>query len=386
MSRTVVILGAGFAGLPAAHYILKHHATKLNLKVLLISPSEDYYWSLATPRVVVPSLMSEDKIFFSISKLFKKYPSSHFEFILGKAETWSPDKSSVLVAMNDGHSRNIEYHTIIVATGSRAKNDMPWKLVGDSVETRTALAKLRKEIQDAKSIVVGGGGATGVEIAGELGCEYAQSGKKQISLITSETTVLEPRIMDRVRKEAHKELEKMKVNVITSTRVTKVTNDASGATILETEKGDGTAQKIKTDLFIPSWGMTFNSDFVPEDMRLPTGRLKVTKSMQAPGYGNAFIVGDVADCEPLQVVFAESQVKHVVSALDKYFAGGNIPEYEIKPRGGHIVSIGRNHATGQVLSWKVWSWILWYFKARTLGTDYAPACAEGERFIVIGSI
>lgn len=388
MSKTIVILGAGYAGLPAAHYILKHKATRLDLKVFLVSPSEDYYWPLATPRVVVPDQMLDDKIFYSIPKAFQKYPSSRFEFVLGKAETWNPATNSVLVAMSDGSSRNIEYHTIIVATGTRAMNQMPWKLLDDSEKTRTALAKLRAEIKSAKSIVVGGGGATGVEVAGELGHYYAQAGIKNIALVTSDTTVLEQRIMDQVRRDAHKQLEKLRVKVITSTRVVNVTTDASaGTTTLELKNSAGVTESIKTDLFVPAWGMTFNSDFVPADMRLPNGRLKVTKTMQAPGYKNAFIVGDVADCQPLQVAYAEAQVRHVVTSLDQYFAsGGQIPDYEIRDGPGHIVSIGPGHGTGHLFNWKLWSWLVWYFKSRKLGTDYASACAEGKRFIVLGSL
>ncbi|KAF7546925.1 hypothetical protein G7Z17_g8081 [Cylindrodendrum hubeiense] len=387
MPKTIVILGAGYAGLPAAHYILKHQAAKLDLKVLLISPAEDYYWPVATPRAIIPDQMADDKIFYSIPTVFAKYPSSRFEFVLGKAEAWSPDKSSVLVAMNDGSSRTIEYHTIIVATGSRAMNNMPWKLVGDSATTHAALAKLRDGVKKAKSIVIGGGGATGVEVAGELGYTYAKAGKKNITLITSDTTVLEKRILDRVRTDAHNELKKLKVNLITSTKVTNVTPDAKGATILELTKLDGTTETIETDLFVPTWGMNFNSDFAPADMRLPNGRLKVTGTMQASGYENAFIVGDVADCEPLQIIYAESQVKHVVTVLDQYFtSGGKVPDYVLRGTPTHVVSVGPGHAAGHFGSWKIWGWLLWYFKARTLGTDYALACAEGEKFIVIGSL
>ena len=386
MPNTVVILGAGFAGLPAAHSILKHKATQLDLKVLLVSPSEDYYWSLATPRVVIPDQMSEDKIFFSIPKLFEKYPSSRFEFVQGKAETWSPETNSVLIKMNDSSTKTINYHAIIVATGSSAKNRMPWKLVGDSSETHGALSKLRDDIDKAGSIVVGGGGATGVELAGELGYAYAQSGKKKVTLITSNNTVLEQRIMDRVRADAHHELEKLNIRLLTSTAVTRTTTTTSGTTILELKKSDGTTETIETDLFVPTWGMTFNSDFAPPGMRLPNGRLKVTKTMQAIGYENAFIIGDIADCEPLQISYAENQVKHVVAALDKYFVGGKVPEYIPRDKIAFAVAVGPGHAAGQLGSWKFWGWMIWYFKSRYLGTDYALACAQGRRFVVLGSL
>lgn len=48
MSKTVVILGAGLAGLPLAHHILKNKADKYDLKVVLVSPSDEFYWNLAS--------------------------------------------------------------------------------------------------------------------------------------------------------------------------------------------------------------------------------------------------------------------------------------------------------------------------------------------------
>jgi apoptosis-inducing factor 2 len=387
MVKTVLVLGAGFAGLPAAHYILKHQATKFELRVVLVSPADDYYWCLASPRAVVPGQMSDEKIFYHIPKLFANYPSSKFEFILGKAERWDPDKSSILIAKNDGSSENIAYHTIIVATGSRAKNNMPWKLVGDSAQTHAALAKLRKNINNARSIVLGGGGPTGVEVAGELGSEYAKVGKKSVTLITSNEMVLESRVMESVRKIALKKLKKMNIRVLTSTKVKSIATDPNGATILSLEKGDGRIELLKTDLYIPTLGLDFNSDFAPDGMRQPDGRLKVTKTMEAPEYKNAFIIGDVADCDPQQVVYAEHQVKHVVKVLETYFVGGTVAEYKLdRSRLGQIISIGREHAAGYLGTWRLWGWLVWYFKARTLGTDYAPACARGERFIILGSI
>ncbi|KAF7557978.1 hypothetical protein G7Z17_g260 [Cylindrodendrum hubeiense] len=386
MSKTIVILGAGLAGLPAAHYILKHLATKLDLKVLLVSPAEDYYWTLGTLRVVVPDQMGEDKIFYSIPKIFHKYPPANFEFVHGRAETWDPETNSVLVAMNDGTSRTINYHTIIVATGSSAKGGMPWKLVGDSSQTHAAIAKLRDQVKNAHSIVVGGAGATGVEFAGELGSAYAKTGEKTVTIITNESSVLENRMNGGLRKRTQKNLEKLKIKVITNTKVTNVTEDETGSTTVELTRSDGTVETVQTDLFVPTWGLSFNSDFAPADMRLPNGRLKVTETMQAHGYDNAFIVGDVADCEPGQIAYAEAQVKHVMKALEQYLSGGKMPKYIRNPMVGQLLSIGQDYGAGQMGNWQIWGWFAWYFKSRYLGTDYAPACANGERFVIFGSI
>ncbi|KAH7309053.1 hypothetical protein B0I35DRAFT_359889 [Stachybotrys elegans] len=386
MTHTVVILGAGHAGLPAAHSILKHQAEKFDLKVVLVSPSDDYYWPIATPRIIVPNQMADDKIFFHIPKLFEKYPSARFEFVHGKAETWNPDDNAVLVTLNDGSSRTVEYHTIIVATGSSAQAQMPWKLLDNSKQTRAALDDFRRRVRDAESIVIGGAGPTGVEIAGELGSAYAKLGKKSVTLITSNSMVLEDRIMTKVRTEAMAKLGKLKVNVRTSTRITNTTEDDDGATTIQLSHSNGTNESIKADLFIPSWGLKFNTGFAPASLLEPNGRFKITDKRQAPGYKNTFIVGDVADGEPLQIMFAETHVKHVVAALEQYFTGGEIPKYVPRTWSGHVVSVGRDYGAGEVAGWKLWGWLVWFLKSRHLGTNYAPDCAEGKRFVTLGSI
>lgn len=45
MAKTLVILGAGIAGLPIAHHVLKHTAPQVKggLKVILVSPNTDQY-------------------------------------------------------------------------------------------------------------------------------------------------------------------------------------------------------------------------------------------------------------------------------------------------------------------------------------------------------
>lgn len=99
--------------------------------------------------------------------------------MLGAAESWDPGKNSITVARSDEQTQTFDYHIILVATGSDYADHMLWKLVGTSQEPRDSLAKLRKEVGKAKSIVIGVGGATGVEFAGEFGHEYARQGRRR---------------------------------------------------------------------------------------------------------------------------------------------------------------------------------------------------------------
>lgn len=240
MSKTVVILGAGLTGLPLAHYILKHYADKFDLKVMLVSRSNEFYWNIVAPRAVIPNQLGDEKVLYSIPEAFAHYPPHRFEFVLGTAEKWDPYKSSVNVALDDGNRRDVQYDTIIVATGSDYNDNMPWKSLDSAQKTRAALASMRANIAKAESIVIAGGGPTGVELAGELGYEYATTSRKKVTLIMTDTQPLDSRLMVSTRLATRKELEKLNANIIADTKVTKSSVDTKGGYALELTHRDDT--------------------------------------------------------------------------------------------------------------------------------------------------
>jgi NADH dehydrogenase FAD-containing subunit len=384
MVNTFMILGAGLTGLPLAHYVLKHYANKHDLKVILVSRSDEFYWNIGTPRAAIPGQFSDDKIFFSIPNAFVKYPAERFEFVLGTVEAWDPDKNSVAVTLSDGQTRTLDYHTLLVATGSDYADHMPWKLVGSSQETHDSLTKLRKEVNQAKSIVVGGGGPTGIEFAGELGHEYAKIGKKEVILVITDSLPLESKNLAATREAAKKELEKLKVKIISNARVTETTSSA-GRTVVKLTKSDGSTETLETDLFVPTWGVAFNTSFAPNTLLEPNGRLKVTKSLRAPGYDNVFLAGDAANADCYAATIREPQIRHLASALGQYLAGGKVPEYFPQTKVGLAASIGPGRGIGQMGSFNMWSFLVWYYKARHMCTNVAPEYVAGNS-LILGSL
>ncbi|RSL43287.1 hypothetical protein CEP53_011764 [Fusarium sp. AF-6] len=382
MPKNFVILGAGLTGLPLAHYVLKHYATKYDLKVILVSRSDEFYWNIATPRAAIPGQFTDDQIFFSIPQVFSKYPSQKFEFVLGNVEVWDPDENSVTVNQSHRQTRVLHYDTILVATGSDYVDKMPWKLVGTSQETRSSLAKLRDAVDKAKSIVVGGGGPTGVEFAGELGHEYAGTGKKQVTLVVTDKLPLESKNLEATRQAAMKELEKLNVKVITNARVTNTTNKAGGGSILELTKADGTKEILETDLFVPTWGVTFNTSFAPSSLLESNGRLKVTSSHRAPGYDNVFLAGDAANADSYAATLREPQVRYLATAIGQYLAGRKVQEYSPEIKVGLAASVRPSRGVGQVGNFNMWSFLVWYFKARHMCTNVAAEYAAGESLIL----
>ena len=174
----IVILGGSYAGISTAHRILKQAEKIGPLRVTLVSPNTHFYWSMASPRGVVPGQIADEKLFQPIANGFSKYSAAQFQFILAKAERL--DVEAKIVGISTGET--LEYDYLIAATGSRTRAHTPFKGLGSTKETRDALHDFQSEVKEAKTIVIAGAGVTGVEAAGELAFEYGR--EKKIVLVS----------------------------------------------------------------------------------------------------------------------------------------------------------------------------------------------------------
>lgn len=185
---------------------------------------------------------------------------------------------------------------------------------------------------------------------------------------------------DDVRQTAKKELEKFKVKVLVTSKVTGVT-ERNGKTIVDINNGEKT---IETDLYIPTFGVVPNSSFLPSEMLDSAGFVKQTTRLRAPGHKNIYVVGDVGSLQAPRGVTNEAEVQHVVKVLEAELLGKPDPgEIKIEPKVMFGASLGRNRATGQMGNFRPWSWMIWYFKGRYLGTDYAQEYVNGLRTVMV---
>lgn len=181
--KEILILGGSYGGISTAHRILKA-ATATPIKIILVTPNTDMFWNMAASRAVLPGQFSDEQIFQPIAEGFKQYGKGKFEFVLGTAKSLDVEGKKVLV-LTQGGERSLGFDYLVLATGSRTRGDTPLKGLGSTEETKRVLHEFQGRIERAKTIVVAGGGVTGVEVAGELGGEYGL--QKKIILVTAAT-------------------------------------------------------------------------------------------------------------------------------------------------------------------------------------------------------
>ncbi|KAH6949655.1 hypothetical protein BKA56DRAFT_438188, partial [Ilyonectria sp. MPI-CAGE-AT-0026] len=217
---TVVILGAGMAGVPLAHHLLKHTPASVGLRLVLASPNDEMLWLYATVRAILPDAFGDDKIFLPLGPAFAKYDASKLEHLVGIVQSLDPEANRVIVSTNaDQQQRTLDYDTLIIATGSSFREAMPFKNLTDTAATKNEVHNLRNKIVAAQSIVVASAAQTGVEVAGELGQKYGLTRAKEITLIADDALPLGPETRDDIRRTVSSELAKLKVKVVANTRV-----------------------------------------------------------------------------------------------------------------------------------------------------------------------
>lgn len=182
--KHIVIVGGSFAGVSTAHRILKQaaKASPAPFKVTLVSRDTHFYWNIAAPRALLPGQIPDDKLFQPIAVGFSHYPKSRFEFILGSATGIDVEANQLEISESDIKTTKLGYDYLILGSGSNAKEGLPLKSLGSSNATKDALHVFQERVGKAKTIVVVGAGATGVEIAGELGFLYGKS--KRVVLVS----------------------------------------------------------------------------------------------------------------------------------------------------------------------------------------------------------
>lgn len=178
--KNIVLLGGSYAGITAAHGILKQAAKIGPFKITLVSPSTHHYGNMASARGIVPDQFTDEQLFVPIAPGFAQYPSTRFEFILASAESLDVGAKTIRISSATGKA-TLQYDFLILATGSRTTEPTPFKGLGPTEATKTALHDFQARVRRAKKIVVAGAGITGVEVAGELGY-YGHS--KKIILVS----------------------------------------------------------------------------------------------------------------------------------------------------------------------------------------------------------
>jgi NADH dehydrogenase len=316
MSKKVVILGAGFAGLQAARHIRDHGYEVTLIDQYNFHQFQPLFYQVATARLE-PSAIS-----FPLRKVFQNEEQLHVRI----AKVQEVKLAEKQVFTTEGA---FAFDYLVIATGCTSnffgnKNferyAFPMKSTNEAIALRNrillnfedALSASTDELQEIMNIVVVGGGPTGVELAGSLAemktnvlpKDYPDMDLSGLNIYLVESM---PHTLQNMsvpsQNKSQQYLEKMGVKL----KLGAVVQDYDGK--LLTLK-DGTT--IRTRNMIWTAGVMGNVPTgIPAELIVKGNRIKVDVYNRLIGHECVFAIGDVAYMENIDYPKGHPQLANV---------------------------------------------------------------------------
>ena len=299
MSKHIVIIGGGFAGINLAKKLGKVSSYKVTLV-----DKNNYNFFPPLLYQVSTGYLDPSSITFPFRNLFRGQVNLRFR--MGTFEEVKPEEQKII--LNNGE---LTYDYLVLATGTQTnyfgldqieKHAIPMKTLEDALDMRNLLLQRLEQatrIDDTSqrlpylNMVIAGGGPTGVEISGVFAelrnhtirkefPELIGSGSR-IYLINGGGELLSP-MSEKSQKYTLEQLQSMGVEVLLNTRVV----DFDGEKVL---MKDGS--HIYSKNLIWATGVTgFRFNGIPEASYDRGNRLKVDEVNRVEGLKNVYAIGD----------------------------------------------------------------------------------------------
>lgn len=293
MKKQILIVGSGFSGMWAAVSAARLSALegKDNLKIAVLAP---------VPELRVRPRFYEEKVSTLVAPLTELFAELDIEFIAGRAEHIDTHAKRVTWRDNQGITSSVTYERLVLATGSQTKRLSIAGLAEyafdiDQLESALIFEQhldsltARPDSSERNTVVVCGGGFTGIELATELPARLrSRLGEDtRIKIIVVERgAVIGGRYSEGLRKTIEDASRELGVEWRLNSEVEAI--DANGVTLKNGER-------IAASTVVWTAGVEANSLSQQIDgERDNQGRLIVTESLQVPAHPDIYATGDMA--------------------------------------------------------------------------------------------
>ena len=377
----IIIVGGGFAGINLA----KELTNAPDIQVTLIDKNNYNFFPPLIYQVATAYLEPS-----SISYPFRKFfaGKKNLNFRLG--EVLKVDQAENKVILNNGE---LFYDKLVFASGAETsffgmenveKNAIPMKTLNDAIEMRNKLlqnmekAVLTKNIRERRkllTVVVAGGGPTGVEVSGMLAemrngilrKEYPEleTAASNLYLVDGGNALLSP-MSKASQKDTYNALTKMGVVVKLNTRVTDFKDDtvyfANGETIATKNLiwAAGVSAKQFDGIALESYG---------RGRRMATNaynRVELTQNIFAIGDTSIMLTDeDFPNGHPQVAQVAIQQGKNLAKNFVNILRNKPLEAFKYNDKGSMAI-IGKNKAVVDIPKPKLhfkgfFAWMVWLF-------------------------
>ncbi|EKG09666.1 hypothetical protein MPH_13261 [Macrophomina phaseolina MS6] len=381
-THNIVVLGASFAGLGVSHNLLRHVIPRMpdpsNYRLILVSPSDHFYFKVAAPRMAPrEDLIAFDQVMKPFTASLSNY--SQFEFVKGYARAVEPATEEITIEHVDReNTTTLHYDTLIIATGASTNSPL-WSPAAPKEQTEAALREFRDKLKSAQRIIVAGGGAVGVETAGELGFDY---GTQKNILLYSGTNRLLSRVRPDVGKRAEMYLQEMGVTIVHNVKIISSASDTGGKEVLHLSDGSQTT----ADLFIDARGSKLNNDFLPSSWLNERGAVTVDEHarVKATGTGGrVYAIGDIASNSSGSITDIQFALPPLVSVIEYDLSNGKFgaqPTWTGQTTQTMLVPVGRKKGVGVMFGYWLPSVVVNMIKGKTFFANQVPDYVSGDKW------
>uniref|UniRef100_UPI0037E79460 ferroptosis suppressor protein 1 n=1 Tax=Semicossyphus pulcher TaxID=241346 RepID=UPI0037E79460 len=346
----VVVVGGGFGGIAAAQQLKSR-----GFSFTLIDMRDAFHHNVAALRASVKPGFAQ-RTFIPYAETFGE------SFVQGRVVRIDTERK--MVVLEEG--KEIQYTHLLLCTGTDGAFPGKFNTVASHQTAIQTYEDFVKQVQEADSVLVIGGGSTGVEMAAEIKTEYPE---KKVVLIHSRLALADPELLPSVRQEAKLVLLDKRVELLLGHKVLNLSelqlNVTRRNTVVTTDKGTS----LTTDLIISCIGLKINSAAYASSFSgclAENGALKVNEHLQVQGFSNVYAVGDCADVnEPKMAYHAGLHAAVAVSNIGNSLSGTQLTSY----RTGSItmlLAMGRNDGVGQFNGLKLPRFLVTLGKSRDL--------------------
>jgi NADH dehydrogenase len=376
--KRIVIIGAGFGGLSLARELAKRD----DLQVVIIDKNNFHQFQPLFYQVATAGL-EPSSISFPLRKAFQSKKNVHIR--VTEVTAVHTDRKSLDTPLGE-----ITYDFLVIATGATTnyfgmkeieERAIPMKSVSEALALRNRVLQnledaLGAETEDERegllSIVIVGGGPTGVELSGSLSemkkyilpKDYPELDFSSMKIYLLEGMDKLLGVMsEQSSTKSRKYLEDMGVQVLTGQAVA-----GYDGKYVTTKQG----MKIRTDNLIWAAGVKANAlTGINPEVLVKGGRIKVDEFNRVQGYSDIFAIGDVAAMSEGKFQNGHPQLAQPAMQQGKALAKNIWRALDEKPPVafkyndlGSMATVGRNKAVVD-LPWikfqGFFAWLTWMF-------------------------
>jgi len=293
MKKQILIVGSGFSGMWAAVSAARLSALEGNnsLKIAVLAP---------VPELRVRPRFYEENVSTLVAPLNDLFNELDIEFIAGSADTIDVKEKTVSYRDANGETSAVTYERLVLATGSQTKRPPVAGLAEyafdiDQLESAQAFQQhldslvTRPSTPERNTVVVCGGGFTGIELATELPARlrarFGQDTETKV-IVVERGAVIGGRYSEALRNTIEEASNELGVEWRLNSEIEVI--DANGVTLKNGER-------IAASTVVWTAGVEANALSQQIDgERDNQGRLKVSESLQLPANPEVYATGDMA--------------------------------------------------------------------------------------------